>query len=153
MRITLNRADAVWKVLNNVLNRRKQNVLPEEIVHNNQCLSGAELANHFNRYFINIPVPSSDILFQEDQIGCAESIFLAPTDEMEIYRTFISLNNSKSLDIDNLQITPIKHVLGSITPVLAHTFNLAMETGVYPKAMKKHRECQCCLTVEIKMPQ
>lgn len=138
-KIPLNRADAVWKVLNNVLNRRKQHFLPEHIVHNNQCLSGAELANHFNRYFTNIPVPCSDLSFRENGIACAESFFLVPTDEIEICRTFISLNNSKALDIDNFQIRPIKHVLESIAPILAYVFNLAMVTGVFPRKMKRSR--------------
>lgn len=61
------------------------------------------------------------------------------TDEPEVYRTFMSLNNSSALDIDNLQIRPIKFVLEYVAPVLVYIFNLAVESGEFPSQMKRSR--------------
>lgn len=68
-----------------------------------------------------------------------QSIFLDPTDKNDMCHTFMCLNNTKSLDADNLQISPIKHVIHFITEVLAHIFNLIIESGVFPEAMKRAR--------------
>lgn len=69
--------------------------------------------------------------------GPAGSLFLDPTSESEICGTFSCLNNSKALDINNLQIALIKPVIEHIASPLSHIFNLVLEQGVYPTAMKK----------------
>ena len=51
----------------------------------------------------------------------------------------MSLKNSSALDIDNLQIGPIKFVLEHLAPVLVYIFNLAVESGEFPREMKRSR--------------
>lgn len=66
-------------------------------------------------------------------------MFLEPTDETEVFKTFRSLNNSKALDKDDIQIRPVKYVLESIASVLSYIYNLALESGTFPNDMKEDR--------------
>lgn len=61
-----------------------------------------------------------------------ETIFFTPTNELEVYNTFMSLINSKSCDIDNLQVKPVKFVVDIIPPCVVHIFNLALLSGEFP---------------------
>lgn len=130
----------VWKVINDVLGRGKKNVAPEKIIHNGCELSGRALADHFNNHLTN-----ANISISESSNGltsanaCVDTIFLNPVDEQEVFSTFMNLKNSKSLDINNMQIKPVKYVLPVIVPVLTHIFNLVFESGIFPNEMKKSR--------------
>lgn len=110
------------------------------MIYRNHPVTGRALADFFNKHFIGSSAHASSYITSED-IGHsrAESIFLQPTDQAEVYRTFMSLNNSKALDIDNIQIKPIKYILEYITAPLTYIFNLSIESGEFPAAMKKSR--------------
>lgn len=143
--ITKKRPDAVWKVINNVLGRDKKHATPESIAINGHHVSGPNLAEHFNTYFANagmpdcnrIPCNMSHTQFLEYSIS--DSLFLAPTDEAEIFRTFMNLNNSRALDVNNVQTKPVKYVIGCVASVLKHIFNLALVSASFPEEMKKAR--------------
>lgn len=138
--ITNKQPEAAWKVINNVLGRHKKHITPDKIVHNNHVLVGEELADHFNKVFVNTAVEYSRLPSIKPLIDSpTESFALHLVTENEIYTTFMNLKNSKALDIDNLQIKPIKYVLQYIAPVLVHIFNLAIDKGVFPTAMKRSR--------------
>lgn len=49
---------------------------------------------------------------------------------------FQSFKKSKSEDIDGLKLEPIIFVLDLICTTLAHIYNLALDTGVFPEKMK-----------------
>lgn len=68
---------------------------------------------------------------------CSETVFLEPTDEIEICRTFMSLKNTYSTDIEDVQIKPVKYVIDAIAPCLNYIFNLVLEFGCFPSRMKK----------------
>lgn len=132
--------DAAWKAINSVLGRHKADFMPREITLNNRVLTGALLADSFNKYFTSgIPPVKNTLQMTSSIIRNAESIFLNPADEPEVFRTFMSLKNSSALDIDNLQIGPIKFVLEHLAPVLVYIFNLAVESGEFPREMKCSR--------------
>lgn len=132
--------DTTWKAINSVLGRQKANFMPHEITLNNRVLSGAVLADSFNKYFTSDITPINNaVRMNSSIIRNAESIFLNPADEPEVFRTFMSLKNSSALDIDNLQIGPIKFVLEHLAPVLVYIFNLAVESGEFPREMKRSR--------------
>lgn len=112
---------AVWKLINDVLGRERNSVSPTKIIYNSCALSGVALAEHFNSHFTNIGEPIGARSTVETLPNTpVDSIFLDPTNEIEIYRTFMALNNSKAVDADNIQIKPIKYVLPLITSVLTH---------------------------------
>lgn len=130
--------DVVWKLINDSLGRGKINRPIETIVQNGHELSGKSLADYFNRCFTNIDAPCGETAALQIPIsGPTGSVFLEPTDDFEVYRTFMNIKNSKSLDIDSIQIKPIKYVLEFITPILTHIYNLILQTAVFPDKMKR----------------
>lgn len=132
------RPASAWNVINKILGRNNTSCYPSIITHDSVELTGKALADHFNEYFVNIVRPSANIPnIRTQQSGPFQSIFLTPTDETEIYSTFMNTKNSTATDIDHLQIKPIKYVLSSISRILAHIFNLVLETGIFPSNMKK----------------
>lgn len=141
--ISKKRPDAAWKVMNSVLGRDKKHVTPESILVDGQRVTGTVLAEHFNAYFVNAAMPDykrksgsmSHTQFLEYSVS--DSLFLTPTDEDEIVRMFMSLTNSRALDVNNMQIKPVKYVIACISSVLKHIFNLAMVTATFPEEMKK----------------
>lgn len=70
-----------------------------------------------------------------------ESAFLRPTDPQEIPSAFVSLRNSKCTDADDLQISPVKHVLDIVAPVLARVYNLIFLLAVFPRHMQLAEVC------------
>lgn len=84
-------------------------------------LNGIALAISFNSYFIYlvqaVNVTSSD----NSDIhlnNISESIFLLPTCDREVATMFTNMKNGKSLDINNMQVKPIKYVLYLLAPIL-----------------------------------
>lgn len=106
-----------------------------ELTINGRKLSGADLANGFDDHFVCVaesatPFPTSNTVCDSNLFNIAHSAFFVPTTNEEVISTFINLNNSTSLDIDDLQIKPIKFVINIIAPALTHIFNLALETSI-----------------------
>lgn len=59
-----------------------------------------------------------------------------PTDELEVYRGYMTLSNCRSCDADNFQVKPIKYVIDLITPPVVHTFNIALLRGEFLEDIK-----------------
>lgn len=132
------RPDATWKAINRVLGRQRTTDVPKMIRANNAEIKGPELAEYFNNYLLG-SISARQTFPSQTSTGLRclpESIFLAPTDEREVFQTFMALRNSRALDTDNVQVKPVKYVIDFIVPVLVHIFNLAIESGVFPDAMK-----------------
>ena len=97
------RSSATWKLINTILGRDNKNALPESIHIGGKDSNGAALANHFDDYFINSVAVFNDNA--EFVVGCShvsQSVFLDPTNESEVCEIFKHLNNTKSLDADDL---------------------------------------------------
>lgn len=138
--ITPRHPDATWKLINRILGRENNRSFPDSITYNGHEVFGEALAQHFNEFFVNIVPPVKDAVALTNPITEPPgSFFLAPTDQHEVYSTFMNLSNSKALDSDNLQIKPIKFVLETIAPVLAHIYNLSFKKGIFRDDMKKSR--------------
>lgn len=131
------RPDVVWKSINEILQPGRQHNFLGELQVNGKLLSGTSLAECFNSHFVNLASSS----YCEDAVEgiyqrVSETLFLDPTSEHEVFRVFMGLKNSKTCDIDDLQIKPIKFVLDIITPCLVHIFNLCLSCGKFPQKMK-----------------
>lgn len=127
----------VWQSINTVLQRNNKKQSIDTLSISGENVSGIPLSDYFNRHFTNLPTrthnacASSSISSRVD-----ESVFLAPTDESEVFNVFMKLNNSRSHDIDDIQIKPVKFVIDIIAPMLVYIFNLALSTGKFPDNMK-----------------
>lgn len=104
----------------------------------NKPLKGQELATKFNHYLTNLMQCShneSAMSFLKD--SNPHRAFFSPVTPQEIWSIFLSLKNSKAIDIDRLQIRPIKFVLDLLVSPLSHIYNLCLTTGVFPKKMQQ----------------
>lgn len=131
--------EAIWRKINELLNRVPTNTNIKEIMLNNKRVYGKELAEMFNDYFVNL-VSSSHYAEAAYSVNRNQNcLFLAPTCENEIIHAFSSFSNSATCDIDNVQIRPVKHILDLIASPLMFIYNLALSTGQFPKKMQVSR--------------
>lgn len=76
--INKQRPEAAWKVMNNVLGREKNNILPDAMLLNGQELSGTALADYMNSYFVNVAASPHDALELTDQrISCVQIVYFS----------------------------------------------------------------------------
>jgi len=134
-----------WKILNSITARNVQSkVTIDEIVSNN-CIvrDPKQIADKFNRFFTNVgpdlakkiqPVSRnfSDFLPTHNP----SSIFLKPTNELEIRQIILALKNSSSKGHDNLCTSIIKNCCDELAQPLAHIFNKSMSDGIVPDDLK-----------------
>lgn len=126
-----------WKKLNTVLNRSCPNNAPTKIRCQGQELSGVNLANAFNDYFVGIDrdnFGSNALDFIEN--STVRTCFLNPVTDVEVASVFLCLNNSTSCDADGIQIKPVKYVLDLVVQYIAYVFNLCLSQGVFPTRMQ-----------------
>lgn len=129
-----------WSQLNQVLNLSSR-VPVTSIVKDCYKITGKELCNEFNQFFIDVtknlcspPDTPGDYTCQAP--GVRESLYLFPTSENEVIATFTSLRYNKAKDKDGFQIKPFIYVIDLLAPVLTHIYNLLCSTGVFPKQMQ-----------------
>lgn len=133
------RPDRIWKIVNDALGLRTAAPNQFQMTVQGQLLTEGALAEHFNTHYItamtNNAAPSVTSCVLDDNL--LNTVFMVPTNTAEVYNIFTSLKNSKSLDIDNIQVRPVKYVLDVICPALVHIYNLALEAGFFPLNMKR----------------
>lgn len=100
--------------------------------------NGTELAEEFNKFFKDVSSSQNCQSLSSTIPRNNRSIYFYPTDEHEVCNIFNSLKNSKSRDIDGIQIIPVKYVLNVIAPLLTYIYNFALSTGCFPKLMQSN---------------
>ena len=136
---------ATWKILNEVLNRKKSRPQLNTIFKSDgqEISDPVEVANRFCSYFSSIgpnlakkiqPPPCSHKDFLSGSFR--ESIFFSPTTEDEIITIAQSFASGKAAGYDNIPMSIIKESIQIISGPLAHIMNLSIAHGVVPDQMK-----------------
>lgn len=99
-----------------------------------------ELGDAFNQYFVAKKFdpnsrPTDDITTPRNK----NTVCLAPTDSAEVCSVYLNLKNSRSSDVDDLQIRPNKYVIYEIAPILVYVYNLCISCGTFPDRIKTAR--------------
>lgn len=126
------------KKIDSVLCRTRTPTEIDSICYNGGNVSECCLANVFNDFFVNqfdTPRVMPDTLRTEVLPSPEQTIFLSPTDDLEVMTTILNFNSSVC-DVDDLEMAPIKYVADIITRPLVHIQNLVMTPGVFPKKMQ-----------------
>ena len=140
-------AKGIWKILNNVINKKqghhelaKQFECNGEMIHDRTVI-----ANEFNTFFANvgpnlamtIPVIDNGPSIH-DYLGNGNinSMFLNPVSEDEIINIVKSFKPKHSNDNNDLSMYVISKVIKSIVRPLAHIFNVSFLSGLFPDDMK-----------------
>jgi hypothetical protein len=142
-----NDAKKTWKIINEIINKKKKaSKLPTEFICNNKPITGnLNIAKGFNEFFVNvgpnlagqIRKPDEGINFSQYMNKTAEnSIFLDPVTDDEILNTVKICQNKSSKDVNDISMCDVKNVISQITKPLAHIFNLSFVSGKFPDNMK-----------------
>lgn len=133
-----------WQVIKKVINKNKASEVPSQFHINNSNVTNKQvISESFNDYFVNIgknlckdiPHSVTSPLFYMNDINIQESLYMQPTDNMEI-ETIIRLLNNASSGYDDIQAKIIKNTYKCYVPVLVHLVNLSLLQGSFPDELK-----------------
>lgn len=129
-------------IYNKQTNKSEQYGLKNE---NGQSLNDKEIADAFNEYFIKLP-----IIVLENEYGNlnnytrkltsnysnGRSMYMMPTDEVEMYNAILKLNNGNSTGTDGIKSKIFKKCAVQFSNILSYYVNIEFENGNYPDELK-----------------
>lgn len=136
---------ATWKIINEIINKRKPRVpLPSKFKLNNKDISNpAEIADHFCEYFTNVgpslvkAMPNANVDFHTFlTANNYEPIDIQPITLKELESTCKSFKTGKSPGYDNISMSIIKSTFHTISAPLLHIINLSITSGIFPDKLK-----------------
>lgn len=130
----------IWEVVNALTGKYRSGRCIEELTVNGEPLAGKRLADAFNAHFINAgsyerPDVSTDNALT-DGPSVPQSIFMRPTDSVEIENLIRKLKRNVASGIDEIGPAELKVVSPLICEVLSYIVNLTLTTGIFPKQLK-----------------
>ena len=134
-----------WKILNEIVNRKKSSKKPpHSFTINNQNVSNpVEIANHICDYFTNIgpnlanKIPVSSRSHQSYLSGnFMNSIFFEPATETEVITIVNLLRPKTAAGYDGISTWSVKEVIDVISKPLTHIINLSLQSGIVPDQLK-----------------
>ena len=133
-----------WKIINEVLNKKKSQKKINGIkIGNNVTDNDSDIAAGFNDYFSKIgsnladAIPHTDKSFESFLTNRnPNSLFLTPTDAIEIRKIVKELKSKKSPGFDHITNDLLKDIISEIVTPLEHIINLSLVNGVVPDKMK-----------------
>ena len=139
-----NNLSKTWKVMNEMCGKncmRKQITqikIKDEIIDDPQLI-----ANQFNDYFANVGsnlaknIPLSSKLPSDFLKGSfPNSMFLLPTNELEVSEVISNLKNTKSKGSDNIPVTLVKNCSTELSSILTYLNNQSFLDGTFPSVLK-----------------
>ena len=121
--------------------------IPEINVNNEAITDPRLISENFNSFFTNVgmeifdSVPPVDRLphtYQTAQNNVPE-LDLGGTGPMHVHEIIQTLISKPSTDIDGISVKLLKKISTAISVPLAHIFNLSLENGIFPEALKTSR--------------
>ena len=142
-----NDSKKLWQLLNSVVGKTRNKLdLPDKIKDANDVLvhGSVAIANTFCKFFAGvgpnlasqIPQPNKPFTDYMNEIWCNNSLFFAPTDEIEIAKFIANLPNKTSSGYDDLSNILIKQLSTVVCKPLCIIFNRSISEGVFPQEMK-----------------
>ena len=144
LRNNTNNCKQTWKVINELLGRKRYANLPNEFIYNDiKFTDPVSIANQFNNYFVNAGIELSERFPPSDDY----KLYL--TDVISDYRKFFTFSQVSCLDVENIVRSfkdsspgadeiPMKLFKENL-PVLGSTVificNLSLMTGIFPSEL------------------
>ena len=130
------------KSIINIKNNRFYNI--SQIVQNGKVINNPrDMAQAFNHYFTNIAAKVDKEIPRTrksplDYLGKIQtlSLFLSPTDEIEVGSIISELKKGKSVGPYSIPCNLLKMLNVFISPLLATLINESFSTGVFPDKLK-----------------
>ena len=135
-----------WAIIKDTLQNKAREELPNKYLLNDRTLTNMdEIANEFNKYFINI----GRLLSEQITSGHSSDEYLndktelvfnfTPVTEDYIANVISNLKNKSSYGYDNISNKLIKLAKGVLTQPLTLISNQILRTGIFPKELKISR--------------
>ena len=132
-----------WKLLNEVINKRKS-PLPSSFASEGETITDpVEIADKFCKYFTNIgpnlarAIRALNFSFSSFLGGVNHPpIIMQPTDPCELGRICSMFASWKAPGYDNISMRVIKHSFHLISAPLANIINLSLQKGIFPDKLK-----------------
>ena len=134
-----------WKLLNEVINKRKsKSPLPSSFASEGKTITDpVEIADKFCKYFTNIgpnlarAIRALNFSFSSFLGGVNHPpIIMQPTDPCELGSICSMFASWKAPGHDNISMRVIKHSFHLISAPLANIINLSLQKGIFPDKLK-----------------
>jgi len=141
-----------WETINELIGgkSKNKNMVIEELIINQggtdiTVSSEKDIAEELNNYFVTVGSNLAKQIPDEPLNGCFEdylgnksnnSLTWKPIREEEVIDNICALDATKSHGYDNLSVRLIKDAAHFIAPSLTYIFNLSLEIGRFPDALK-----------------
>lgn len=130
----------IWEAANSITSRKKASDKITQLVVNGETLSGEGLANAINTHFVDAGSYNTNVNVCDGtmpmEATLSQSVFLRPTDSIEIANLINKLKNNVTPGVDELGSNEIKLISPLICEALSYIINLTLTTGVFPKQLK-----------------
>jgi hypothetical protein len=139
----------LWKVLNFIINKKKNNPIDFKIENKGQLITDPKtVVNLFNKFFVSIgpdlasKIPTTAKDFKTYLKGSyIDSFFLMPTISSEVINVTHLLPNKKSAGFDEIPVTILKQTIDLLADPLSKIINLSLSKGIVPKLLKIAKVC------------
>ena len=143
-------AKELWKQINNLYsfnskNTSRQSHVAKLLINNNVITNNDDIAQHFNDYFCNVGKSLVDKLAStplnrsfRDYLPrpISNSFVCEHISHIEMYNIINKLSTRKSAGPDTFNIQFLSNYQPILIPILCYIFNLSLEQGIYPSALK-----------------
>ena len=142
-----NDSKKLWGLINKAICKSRNRLdLPTKIKNINDLYiyGSKEIANAFCSFFTNVgpdlasSIPTAKKLYNDyvKDISCNTSLFMSPTDHVEVYKIISQLKNKTSSGYDEINNILIKQLGEVVSVPLSKIFNKSIAEGTFPKEMK-----------------
>lgn len=141
-----NKSKAIWSIINKDINNKKTDYseISEIFVNNQQISNPHEIANNFNKYFVNI---SSKLMQNNSKTQEASSslcnirdtlpsFFIGPVNKVEVFNKIMGLKSSNCCGVDQISSNVLKSAVNYITEPLSFLINRSFQEGIFPRILK-----------------
>ena len=137
----------LWETINMMTGKlvNKMSVIDYVTIDNVKKFNAMEISNEFAKYYANVGKNLSDntppskmgLDFYLNKISLnKKSIFLQPTDSLELSKIIRNLKNKTSSGYDGISNNIIKELEATLVGPLEIIINMSLQTGIFPKQMK-----------------
>jgi len=141
-----------WELIKTLLPNKKAKQLPKKLEVDGNCVHDPELiAHHFGKHFSNIATKIVENIspteknkfkdFLKNRIH--DSIYLQPTDPIEVFEVIQILKSNKSSGADDISPYFVRLAANIIANPISVLINHAFELGIFPDALKTAKIVQC----------
>lgn len=141
---TLNDIKGTWKVIKNIFKSNSKTSSIRSLQIDGELVDDTKsIVEKFNNYFCSIGpnlsegIPNCDKSFHDFlKEPNQQSLFLMPTNEVEVLSIIHFLKIGKSPGCDTISNSLVKNLAVEIVQPLVHIFNLSLTNGIVPREMK-----------------